>query len=372
MKKRTQTFVMAMLVVLSLAACNGNSGSGSSNETTPPYASQSDASKEVAESEAPAESQIPEPELSDTASTSIPVSTVEQPSAAKPALPNVQDESTEQNAGLPSAPAQTETPTEEPVLSQPSEPTEVLKIYENYEQAIENNKFNFILGPIKKSTMDTSEFYSFYLKYDSAYPNTFPEATFQKYEGVTHKSYHVSLPENCDNLILKDAILCTIIAADPNIEYSDAETYMEELVNSFDGHNRSDIVSLGDSYKLYIRRSSAGILSSTYLEIVSADEVNDKVDISEYKDYTSQEMHAPLNKGEKVHLTGIVQANYDLEYSNILEVAINEERYIVYYNFENFLDSFSIGQEYDFYGTIAEAKDGYSGCLSLVYYEEKN
>lgn len=352
------TFGMAMLVALSLAACNGNSDSGSSNETTPPSSSQSDATRKAAESQ-------------ESSPTQGGATVGPADSTTEPELPNVRGKTTEQNTDLTSAPVQTEPPAEEPVLSQPSEPTEVLKIYKNYEQAIENNEFNFILGPIEKSTMDTSEFYSFDLKYDSAYSSTFPQATFQKDEGVAHKSYHISLPDNCENSILKNVILCTIIAADPNIEYSDAEKYMNELVNSFDGHNQSNIVSLDDSYKLYIDRSSAGMFSTNYLEIVSADEINEKVDIRKYKDYTSQEMQAPLNKGEKVHLAGIVQANYDFGYSNILEVAINEDHYIVYYNFKKFLDGFSIGQEYDFYGTIAEAKDGYSGCLSLVYYKEK-
>lgn len=115
MKKRMLTFGMAMLIVLSLAACNGSSSSGSSNETTPPSASQSDATKEVTESQ-------------ESSPTQGGTTVGPADSAAEPEFPNVRDKPAEQNTDLTSAPVQTEPPEEEPVLSQPSEPTEVLKI----------------------------------------------------------------------------------------------------------------------------------------------------------------------------------------------------------------------------------------------------
>ena len=56
-----------------------------------------------------------------------------------------------------------------------------------------------------------------------------------------------------------------------------------------------------------------------------------------------------------------------LENNSILEVTRDSDNYIVYYNFDKFIDCFTIGKQYTFFGTIAAPRNGYAGCLRLDY-----
>lgn len=249
-------------------------------------------------------------------------------------------------------------------------PEEVLALYEGYNAAIHQHQLEFTLSDIEKSSVEDSNFYTFSLQYDGSEPTSTPRISFQEYKGVMNKSFNVTLPDDCDNAILKNIIVCTIAATNPNMALSDAEEYLHQIVNSYDGINQSEAVALED-YTLYISPKTSTLTDPT-LNVIANEEINVEIDTSEYKDYTAEEMQAPLNKGEKAHLSGTIQGDYELGYVNGLEINSGNETYCIYYNPDRFTGCFSVGQECDFYGQIAEARDGYSGCLRLDYFKEIN
>ena len=244
----------------------------------------------------------------------------------------------------------------------------ILPIYEGYSTAIKQHEMEFSLTDVSISDYEDSNFYSFSLEYEGATPTSTPDVQFQEYKGIIKKSFEVDLPENCNNAILKDIITCTILAVKPELPFSEAETYMKQLVNSFDNYNQSDVVTVGN-YRLFIKPKSS-TLTAPSLEIVSLEDVNNEVDTSKYENYTSEEMQAPLNEGEKVHLSGKIQGIYECDYTNSMEVTSGDETYLIHYTPEDFPGCFSEGQEYEFYGEIANSRDGYAGCLRLDYFRK--
>lgn len=248
-------------------------------------------------------------------------------------------------------------------------PDEILSFYQRYDTVINQNEMNFILSDIEEDSSGNSNFYRFSLRYETATPTSMPDISFNEQNGSVEKSFCVSLPDNCDNNILKSTIVCTIMATNPDIEYSQAEEYMKRIVNSYTGHSQSDVIEVGN-YKFYISPGEGGLIPPE-LQAISIEEINVEIDTSEYKSYTSKEMQVPLNKGEKAHLSGIIKSNYEFDNYNTLEIISDNETYCIYYNPEKFAGCFSVGQKCDFYGNIAESQDGYAGCLRIDYFKNE-
>lgn len=275
----------------------------------------------------------------------------------------------EENTDIPSQDILVEEPSDLPVDEptstdmQPEFPEVVQNIYNNYVNIISSGEFDFSISDISKDISDKSIFYEFSLNNSTV--------RFHHYDGDISDSFRIRLSDKADNHELKNLIKCSLLATNPDINSDELENGMKILVNSFDGLSNSSIFENG-KYTIYISSGAGNILYSDELNLISNAEINIPVDISLYKNYTSEEMQASLNEGENIHLNAIIEGDYELNNYNILEVSNDDGKYCIYYDFSDFLGVLEIGKRYDFYGTIAMSREGYSGCIWIDYVQEND
>lgn len=230
--------------------------------------------------------------------------------------------------------------------------------YTQYKEILRAYFPQYTLSKISVDTLNDSKFYSFNVNTKEGY--TQPEVTFHN----DRRSFYITLPNKISNKTLQNIIMCTVMAADNSINLKSANDIMQNLSNSFDGSNNSSVIST-DNYKFYISDASEVYLGR--LNVVSVLEINPSINKSNYSQATNDLFNGKLNKGTNVYFKGSISENYNLGTHWCLEVKNGSDTYCVYYNYNNFIDCFEIGNTYTFYGEIAALKNGYAGCLRLDY-----
>lgn len=245
-------------------------------------------------------------------------------------------------------------------------PDTIKNYYAAYEKVLKQYYPQYTLSEIKKDTVDNSKFFSFNINTTKnlvSYPQ--PNVTFQN----DKSSFYILLPDNIDNEILKNIILCTIMSIDNTIGIDSANELMQNLSNSFNGSNNSNIITT-TNYKLYISSSSG--LYSRYLNVISILEINPPINKSKYIQATNELFNGELNKDTNVYIKGTILGIYDLGGTLWgLEISNGGNIYYVYYIFDHFIDCFEIGDTYTFYGQIVAIRKGYAGSLRLDYFSSE-
>lgn len=257
------------------------------------------------------------------------------------------------------ASTQVPTDTADPVAE--NIPSSVQKTQDGFHAAIQASGFSgFSVGNIIIS--GDRESYKFCI--NTPLDGVSPDVRFEASDDPALLSFDVELPEKADGHTLKQLIALSICAAS-EIDFSDCDSLVEQLVNSYDGSSLSAFVESGD----YFFVIKPGYLTlQPYLSVINKSNINQQVDTSIYEGYSSDAMSAPLNQGEKAFLTGVVQASIWSFPNMELEVSSGNDTYIIYANPDHFV-SFNIRAQYTFYGVIAKPRNGYSGCLRLEYFE---
>lgn len=238
-------------------------------------------------------------------------------------------------------------------------PSTVTGYHNRYITILESYFSDFSLSDISEESYGESIFYSFKLYTGNDFNH--PTVTFQN----ESSSFRVSLPDEIENSTLKEVIRCTVMVLQENIDETTATDITQTIVNGFNGIEDSPITSI-DNYKLYISASSG--ITQRYFKIVNINEINTPVDISEYPEASKEVFNGSLNQGSKTMLKGTISKMGNLGNGIYgLEVNCGSDVYLVYFNFDSFIDCFEIGEKYTFYGTIAAKRDGYAGCLRLDY-----
>lgn len=241
-------------------------------------------------------------------------------------------------------------------------PDAVINCYASFEEIIKKQFPQYSLSEIEESTVNDSNFFSFYI--NTKEDNTQPKVTFQN----NKSSFGISLPDNTNNDTLKDVILCAIMSADNTIDINSANKLMQDLSNSFDGSSNSNVISTSN-YKFYISSGSGLVLRQ--LNIISVSEINPSIKKEDYIKAQNKLFKGELNQGTKVYIQGTILGIYDLGTHWGLEISSGADTYCVYYNFDNFIDCFEVGDTYTFYGQIAAIRKGYTGCLRLDYFSNE-
>lgn len=237
-------------------------------------------------------------------------------------------------------------------------PTHVVNIYDSINATINQHYPNYSLSDISEEQTGESTFYKFDISCSTTGNN--PSVTFQNDEA----SFKVSLPDTIDNSDLRNMISCVLLSTQ-NIDIEKSQVYMQDLVNSFDGSNKSDVLSV-DDYKYYI--SPSGNMTMRYLNVISVDDINTPIDTSDYQKADPEIFSGELNQGTKVSITGIITNIADIGSGSYgMEVKPSDGIYIIYYDYNDFLDVFSLGDEHEFYGTVAKPRNGYIGTMHLDY-----
>lgn len=245
-------------------------------------------------------------------------------------------------------------------------------IHNAYDEVVKENNLDFSLEEIearKDGNGDRS--YSFDLITTNSDGETVDigptwNESDSENNGELKRSFCINLVDDIDNSILKEFMACTIAVVDKQHNYAKAKKVVRTLISSFDGYSQSKKIIVGD-YKVYIKPTENVTLLTDTFEVVYLKEQNTKVNTKEYEDYSNDEMIAPLNEGEKVHLRGLVVSDVDLEFKNVLLVVSDKGKYAVYYDSEKFAGLFTINKEYDFYGVISADWKGYDGAITLDY-----
>ena len=235
-------------------------------------------------------------------------------------------------------------------------PEEVAKIYNKYKNNQELKEMEINIGEIQ-NLFD----YEFSLQIGDSKCAT---VRIYIFDGKL-SSYEMEWNEkNQNNNEIKKCI-AGVIAANEDISFKLAESSMEKLVNSYDGYSQSNLVTL-HNYRYFIEPP----IYPPKLIMTSLENWNKAIDKSLYNELTSDFMKSPLNQGEHGFLIGKVIDEWQEVYYNVLEVEIENNRYLIFYNREKFLKCFEKGKKYIFYGDIAKCQVGYSGCLRIDYYED--
>ncbi|MDD3222512.1 MAG: hypothetical protein EOM34_09125 [Clostridia bacterium] len=243
-------------------------------------------------------------------------------------------------------------------------PKYVETLHESFKKITKKHYPDYSIGTINTEKSGESTFYEFNIKTTkTAYIG---DATVQFYNN--YKSFDVQISDELENDVIKSIIRCSLLASDTSLNGVDASALVTDISNSYDGLNKSNIVSSGD-YKYYLHKTSGGILSSLMLEAVNIDDINPKVYASQYIEGTEDLFNGELNKGTEVYITGTIKNMASLEYNEAMEVETSNGIYLINYNFNKFIECFNIGDSHTFYGVVAEPREGYSGCLRLDGFE---
>lgn len=211
--------------------------------------------------------------------------------------------------------------------------------------------------------------YSFYIQWENEEGDIEESRVNFDDEDESSKSFSVDLPEDSDNNVVKEIIACAVATIGKTHDYKKAKETTRSLVGSYDGYEQSKKIGI-NGYKVYIKPPLDYMLCDPTLEVVYMKERNsNSIDITEYEDYTNDEMNAPFNEGQKAHIKGVVKSNTELSTSNVLEVTSSKGLFFVYYDSEKFVDMFKVEKQYDFYGVLREKRDGYDGCIYLDYFK---
>lgn len=249
----------------------------------------------------------------------------------------------------------------EPQISDTKFPEPVTSIYKQYKNVFAENNSDFSLSDVSEENVGESRFFDFEIKHIN-YNSTCPTVTFQN----NKESFKVTLPDNIENADLKEIIRYTIISTQ-NGNSDDADSCVQKLSNSFDGSKRSETVRIG-KYSYYLSPSES--ISTRCLNVISDTDLNKKIDVTKYIEGTPDFFLGELNMDEPVYIRGTIKnISTELGVSCAMEVVSDENTYIVYFNYDQFLGLLNSGDSHTFYGKVAKFWEGYSGTMRLEYLE---
>lgn len=236
----------------------------------------------------------------------------------------------------------------------------VKSIYEKYNEVLSDKKYSLQISddivkedkvyriPILIKTKNTTSIYE--------NNNVGRIWIYENVDGTVNKNYDVIFTDNTDNAVIKEFLKVTLMAMDKEIEEKVAEEKVRLMVESTGKSSKSNIVNEGE-YKIFFKKNMWGKLSSTgdlTIYAIHNSEINKEVNKEEYKKYTVDEMKASLNWGEKSYVTVIPYTN-GAPIGEVLQFQAKSsqgDEYIIYYDFNKYLQDFEIGKEYTLYGEI--------------------
>ena len=207
--------------------------------------------------------------------------------------------------------------------------------------------------------------FSFNLEYDDIVKTQYLEVTVYALNGIMQNGFEVYLNPNCDESVIKDIILCSMISIDPGLDYQQAEEQYLKMTDGYTGEGRSNVISL-NGYNIHIsesvllRSGSGGYRGYPMLHIVDQNDLAPQYDIGECK-----AIAAVPDKRDLVFFTGTVEKAYDDRSSYILEVSSDNSIYGIYYMQDKFAGCFEVGKTYTFYGIFAGERDGFTSSILL-------
>lgn len=257
------------------------------------------------------------------------------------------------------------------------EPQEVVDIFQGYENAIHSSHLPFTLSDVTIGDFEGRRLeYSFSLNYNDVVSTAplivsiyapYEKQTDGTYFGYIQKSFELYLDETCEESVLKDAIICSILAVSPELNYEQAEKYLQELVQGYSGEGRSSVIDLS-GYKIHISKEvpyDGYIRGYPLLHVVSYEDIFAGENKDSYQLLSDESTFDDL-----IYLNGKITRIIESDYSNILEVTGQEGTVGIFYSADIFTGCIEEGKNYDFYGVMAKPHDGYDACMKLDYLED--
>ena len=170
------------------------------------------------------------------------------------------------------------------------------------------------------------------------------------------KSFKIVFPFDFDNETIRDFLLATIIMANPDIDYQDAISDMQSLINSFDGTSYSDIYKT-KNYSILLN-SENWMEPSTVLYVMHNSEINPDIDKNAYPIGTFETISSPLNAGLSVSINATIcgDLNTDSYGHSTLEVVDESgNSFLLHFSYPNFCMDLDSSNECTFYGVITKS-----------------
>lgn len=243
---------------------------------------------------------------------------------------------------------------------------QIVNTYNGFVNAIQKNELPFVLSDIWGQGDDETggkwEFV-FSLEYDDIIESPSMSITIPANDNKLHSGFEVYLNPECEQDILKEAVICSILAVDSDLTYEDSENLMNEMVEGFTGDSRSKIIDV-NNYKMHISEGVKEEGENFYrgypiLHVVAYDDIHPR-NLENFKSYSETSKY-----GEYVSIKGTVSNIVHTDYSQILEISTDYGLCGVFYSEDYFAGCFTIGDTYNFYGQVAKSRDSYNLCMKL-------
>jgi len=220
------------------------------------------------------------------------------------------------------------------------------------------------------STNDSEDSFSFNLEYNDIVRTQILEITVYALDEKMQKGFEVYLNPDCEKAVLKDAVLCSILSIAPDLDITQAENLYLEMTNGYNWEGRSKVIEV-NGYNLHIsegallRSGSGGYRGYPMLHVVAQSDLLPQYATSEYWSISSE-----MKSRDLAYFTGVVKNAYEDGYSYIMEVSSDDAICGIYYMEDKFAGCFEAGQTYTFYGQYAGARDGFDYSIKLDGFEK--
>lgn len=219
------------------------------------------------------------------------------------------------------------------------------------------------------SVNDSEDSFSFNLEYNDIVRTQILEITVYALDEKMQKGFEVYLNPDCEEAVLKEAVLCSILAIAPDLEIAQAENFYVEMTDGYNWEGRSNVIEV-NGYNLHIsegallRSGSGGYRGYPMLHVVAQSDLLPQHATSEYMSISSE-----MKSRDLAYFTGVVKSAYEDGYSYIMEVSSDDAVCGIYYMEDKFAGCFEAGQTYTFYGQFAGARDGFEYSIKLDGFE---
>jgi len=242
---------------------------------------------------------------------------------------------------------------------------QIVNTYNGFLNAIQENELPFVLSDVWGQGDDATggkwEFV-FSLEYDDIIESPSMSITIPANDNKLHSGFEVYLNPECEQDILKEAVICSILAVDSDLTYEKSEELMNEMVEGFTGDGRSKIIDV-NNYKIHISEGvkEGGSFFRGYpiLHVVAYDDIYPR-NIDNFETYSETS-----NYGDFVSIKGTITNIIHADYSHILEISTDNGLCGVFYSEDYFAGCFTIGDTYNFYGQVSKSRDSYNLCMKL-------
>lgn len=220
------------------------------------------------------------------------------------------------------------------------------------------------------STNDSEDSFSFNLEYNDIVRTQILEITVYALDEKMQKGFEVYLNPDCEKAVLKDAVLCSILSIAPDLDITQAENLYLEMTNGYNWEGRSKVIEV-NGYNLHIsegallRSGSGGYRGYPMLHVVAQSDLLPQYATSEYRSISSE-----MKSRDLAYFTGVVKNAYEDGYSYIMEVSSDDAICGIYYMEDKFAGCFEAGQTYTFYGQYAGARGGFDYSIKLDGFEK--